>query len=38
MTGEITLGSEEISRYTRHLTLPEVGMEGQKTSKAGRSC
>ncbi len=26
---EVTLSPEEINRYSRHLTLPEVGMEGQ---------
>ena len=36
MSNEITLDSEEISRYTRHLTLPEVGMEGQKNFKGGK--
>jgi adenylyltransferase/sulfurtransferase len=29
-----TLSSEEIRRYSRHLTLPEFGMEGQKKLKA----
>jgi len=28
------LSNEEISRYSRHLILPEVGMEGQKKLKA----
>ncbi|MDP7629283.1 MAG: ThiF family adenylyltransferase, partial [SAR324 cluster bacterium] len=32
----MTLDSEEISRYTRHLTLPEVGMTGQKNFKSGK--
>ena len=30
------LNNEEIRRYSRHLTLPEVGMEGQKLLKAAR--
>ena len=30
------LSNEEISRYTRHLTLPEVGMEGQIKIKAAK--
>ncbi len=29
-----TLTSEEIRRYSRHLTLPEFGMEGQRKLKA----
>jgi adenylyltransferase/sulfurtransferase len=29
-----TLNAEEIKRYSRHLILPEVGMEGQKKLKA----
>jgi adenylyltransferase/sulfurtransferase len=28
------LSNEEILRYSRHLILPEVGMEGQKKLKA----
>jgi molybdopterin/thiamine biosynthesis adenylyltransferase/rhodanese-related sulfurtransferase len=32
---EITLSNEEIRRYSRHLIMPEVGMEGQKKLKAG---
>ncbi len=31
-----SLSKEEISRYSRHLILPEVGMEGQKKLKAAR--
>src|SRR6478735_975536 len=31
-----TLNPEEIQRYSRHLILPEVGMEGQRKLKAGR--
>src|SRR4026209_326148 len=29
-----TLNAEEIKRYSRHLILPEVGMEGQKKLKS----
>lgn len=31
-----TLSSQEIARYSRHLILPEVGMEGQRKLKAAR--
>jgi sulfur-carrier protein adenylyltransferase/sulfurtransferase len=31
-----TLDGEEIARYSRHLILPEVGLEGQRKLKAGR--
>jgi molybdopterin/thiamine biosynthesis adenylyltransferase/rhodanese-related sulfurtransferase len=31
-----TLSNEEIARYSRHLILPEVGMEGQQRLKAAR--
>ena len=30
------LDAEEVKRYSRHLILPEVGMEGQKKLKAAR--
>src|SRR5881296_2789689 len=30
----ITLSNDEIRRYSRHLIMPEVGMEGQKKLKA----
>ena len=30
----VELSNEEISRYSRHLILPEVGMKGQKKLKA----
>src|SRR6202453_2996555 len=30
------LSNEEISRYSRHLILPEVGMEGQQKLKAAK--
>src|ERR1700744_5121912 len=29
MADEVTLSKEEILRYSRHLIMPEVGMEGQ---------
>jgi adenylyltransferase/sulfurtransferase len=31
-----TLNNEEIARYSRHLILPEVGMEGQQKLKAAK--
>ena len=31
-----SLSHEEISRYSRHLIMPEVGMEGQRRLKAAR--
>lgn len=31
---EVQLSNEEIQRYSRHLIMPEVGMEGQKKLKA----
>src|SRR5436189_4526618 len=31
-----TLSNEEIQRYSRHLIMPEVGMEGQLKLKAAR--
>ena len=34
MPGELT--REEILRYSRHITLPEVGIEGQRRLKAAR--
>jgi adenylyltransferase/sulfurtransferase len=33
---DIELSKEEIARYSRHLLLPEVGMEGQKKLKAAK--
>ncbi|MBA3320699.1 MAG: molybdopterin-synthase adenylyltransferase MoeB [Pyrinomonadaceae bacterium] len=30
------LGNDEIARYSRHLIMPEVGMEGQRKLKAAR--
>jgi adenylyltransferase/sulfurtransferase len=36
-TGELpTLSNDEIARYSRHLIMPEVGMEGQRKLKAAR--
>src|SRR5260221_7530805 len=34
--GETELSSQEIARYSRHLIMPEVAMEGQKRLKASR--
>jgi len=31
-----TLSSQEVQRYSRHLILPEVGMEGQRKLKAAK--
>jgi len=31
---DVTLTNEEVERYSRHLIMPEVGMEGQKRLKA----
>ncbi|HVO73428.1 MAG TPA: molybdopterin-synthase adenylyltransferase MoeB [Ignavibacteriaceae bacterium] len=33
---EVKLSNEEILRYSRHLIMPEVGMEGQKKLKAAK--
>lgn len=33
---EVQLSNDEIKRYSRHLIMPEVGMEGQKKLKAAR--
>jgi len=35
-TEEVTLSNDEIARYSRHLILPEVGMDGQKKLKAAK--
>lgn len=32
------LTNEEIQRYSRHLIIPEVGIEGQQKLKAARCC
>jgi molybdopterin/thiamine biosynthesis adenylyltransferase/rhodanese-related sulfurtransferase/molybdopterin converting factor small subunit len=34
-TGSSELTAEEIKRYSRHLIMPEVGVDGQKKLKAG---
>ncbi len=34
--GEVELSREEIQRYSRHLIMPEVGMEGQRRLKSAR--
>jgi adenylyltransferase/sulfurtransferase len=34
--GEIELSNEEIARYSRHLIMPEVALDGQKTLKRAR--
>src|ERR687887_772701 len=34
--GGDTLTNEEVLRYSRHLILPDVGLEGQRKLKAGR--
>lgn len=33
---EVEFGHGEVARYARHLSLPEVGLEGQKRLKASR--
>src|SRR5579864_9314132 len=33
---QITLSQSEVARYSRHLIMPEVGMEGQKKLKAAK--
>ncbi len=33
---DVTLSNDEIKRYSRHLILPEVGLEGQKKLKSAR--
>lgn len=35
-TEEVELSQDEISRYSRHLIMPEVGIEGQKKLKAAK--
>ncbi len=32
----VTLGHDEIQRYSRHLIIPEVGIEGQRKLKAAK--
>ena len=36
MNEEIKLTHEEVTRYSRHLIMPEVGMEGQRKLRAAR--
>jgi adenylyltransferase/sulfurtransferase len=36
MTSLPELSNEELSRYNRHLILPEVGVEGQRKLKNAR--
>ncbi|MEO8348048.1 MAG: molybdopterin-synthase adenylyltransferase MoeB [Acidobacteriota bacterium] len=36
IAGGVDLTNEEIRRYSRHLIMPEVGVEGQKKLKAAR--
>src|SRR4051794_18069672 len=31
---QVSLSTQEVARYSRHLIMPEVGMEGQKRLKA----
>ena len=35
-TSTVTLSRDEMERFSRHLILPEVGLEGQKRLKAGK--
>src|ERR687889_90924 len=34
--GAVELSNEEIARYSRHLIMPEVALDGQKKLKAAR--
>src|SRR3712207_7796543 len=34
--GEVGLSNEEIARYSRHLIMPEVALDGQKKLKQAR--
>jgi adenylyltransferase/sulfurtransferase len=34
--GEVTLSNEEIARYSRHLIMPEVALDGQKKLKSAK--
>jgi adenylyltransferase/sulfurtransferase len=36
VAGEVELSREEIQRYSRHLIMPEVAMEGQRKLKSAR--
>src|SRR5512140_928086 len=35
-SGEVTLSNDEFKRYSRHLIMPEVGLQGQKKLKAAK--
>lgn len=35
-TSQVSLSRDEMERFSRHLILPEVGLEGQKKLKAGK--
>ncbi|MEN9225603.1 MAG: molybdopterin-synthase adenylyltransferase MoeB [Thermostichus sp. HHBFW_bins_43] len=35
-TSQVSLSRDEMERFSRHLILPEVGLEGQKRLKAGK--
>ena len=35
-TAAVTLSADEMRRYSRHLLLPEVGLDGQRALKAAR--
>lgn len=37
MGTNVTLSNDEIRRYSRHLIMPEVGMEGQRRLKQGQA-
>ena len=32
----VSLSPQEVARYSRHLIMPEVGVEGQRKLKAGK--
>nr|MBA3792273.1 molybdenum cofactor biosynthesis protein MoeB [Rubrobacter sp.] len=34
--GTVELSNDEISRYSRHLIMPEVALDGQKKLKAAK--
>ena len=36
VNGKVDLSHEEIKRYSRHLLIPEVGLEGQRKLKEAR--
>ncbi|MGH2575610.1 MAG: molybdenum cofactor biosynthesis protein MoeB, partial [Ignavibacteria bacterium] len=36
LTEDFGLSKDEIERYSRHLVMPEVGIEGQKKLKSAR--